>query len=55
LSLANQICQTLGEGLFFYSPYCFRSWQTTKFAKEKIANCWRCSAALFYTLFKSVE
>jgi hypothetical protein len=25
--------QTFEEGLFFYSPYCFGSWQITRFAK----------------------
>ena len=31
--LPSQKYQTLGEGLIFYSPYCFASWQITIFTK----------------------
>jgi hypothetical protein len=31
--LPSQGCQTVGERLFFYLPYNFRSYQITRFAK----------------------
>jgi hypothetical protein len=31
--LPSQNCQTLGDAIFVPSPYSFRSWQITTFAK----------------------
>jgi hypothetical protein len=44
LVLGNKICQTVGDEIFFSSPYYFRSWQTTRFGKRNLSNCWRRSA-----------
>jgi hypothetical protein len=33
LSLASELCQTVGDELFFYLAYLFTSWQNTRFAK----------------------
>jgi hypothetical protein len=41
--LASQFCQTVGDNLFFSSPYWFESWQTPSFAKQKMQNRWSCS------------
>jgi hypothetical protein len=42
--MSSQFCKTLGDGLFFSSPFYFGSWQATIIInnKEKISNCWRC-------------
>jgi hypothetical protein len=37
----NKICQTVGNEIFFSSPYYFGSWQTTRFGKQNLSNCWR--------------
>jgi hypothetical protein len=38
-----KLCQIVGDELFCYLAYLLGSWQSTRFAKENLANSWRCS------------